>query len=240
MKICGISDIHGQFIDIPECDVLCIAGDLINLNDQRNIDTSRHWWYNRFTSWVNQLPCKKVIIIPGNHDMYIEDAYKKGYLSQLKQDLNIRTNGKLVILVNEQYDYEGTKFYGCPYINPIPFQQGRWAFENDSITNEETGEVTSKYDDIPDNIDILITHDNPFKNALLSNTPKAKIAHLYGHWHDGRDLPEVGYYNCSLLDDFYNVKKNFKPIIIDTDEFVSEDIQESKGESERSLDETKV
>lgn len=240
MKICGLSDIHGQFRDIPECDVLCITGDLINLNDQRNIDTSRHWWYNRFTSWVNRLSCKKVIITPGNHDFYIEDAYKKGYYSQLKQDLSVRTNGKLVILINEQYDYEGTKFYGCPYIKSIPFQQGRWAFEDDGVLNEETGEATSKYDEIPEGIDILLTHDNPFKNNLLSNTPKAKIAHLYGHWHDGRDLPEVGYYNCSVLDDFYNVKKNFKPIIIDTDESISEDIQEFGKENERNTDATET
>ena len=148
----------------------------------------------------------------------MEDAYKKGYLPQLKQDLKSRTNNKLVILINEQYDYEGTKFYGCPYIKSIPFQQGRWAFEEDGVTDEETGKVTSKYDEIPEGIDILLTHDNPFKNDLLSNTPRSKIAHLYGHWHDGKDLPEAGYYNCSRLDDYYNNKKNFKPITIDIDE----------------------
>ncbi|QOR57526.1 DNA double-strand break repair protein [uncultured phage cr125_1] len=71
MKICSLSDIHGQFKDIPECDVLCIPGDIINLNDQRSIDASRHWWYNRFTNWVNRLPCKKVIITPGNHKLFL-------------------------------------------------------------------------------------------------------------------------------------------------------------------------
>lgn len=70
MKICGLSDIHGQFRDIPECDVLCITGDIVGLNDQRSIDASRHWWYTRFTKWVNRLPCKKVIITPGNHDFF--------------------------------------------------------------------------------------------------------------------------------------------------------------------------
>lgn len=50
MKVCGLSDLHGNFIDIPECDVLCICGDIVGLVEQRSIEQSRHWWYNRFTS----------------------------------------------------------------------------------------------------------------------------------------------------------------------------------------------
>lgn len=225
MKICSLSDIHGSFIDIPECDVLCIAGDIVDLNNQRSIDASRHWWYNRFTNWVNRLPCKKVIITPGNHDFFLEDAYNKGYYSELKQDLSVRTNSKLVILIDEQYTYKGIKFYGCPWIKSITFQSKRWAFEDDGIkpgeTDPDTGEVNntneiiSHYNKIPNNIDILITHDNPFKNELLENAAKHKIAHLYGHWHDGEDLQEQGYYNCSMLNDNYNHKKEFTPITID-------------------------
>ena len=122
MKVCGLSDLHGNFIDIPECDVLCICGDIVGLVEQRSIEQSRHWWYNRFTSWVNRLPCKKVIITPGNHDFFLEDAYKKGYLEELRKDLSARTNGKLEILINSEYTYEGIKFYGCPFIRPIKFQ----------------------------------------------------------------------------------------------------------------------
>lgn len=214
MKVCGLSDLHGNFIDIPECDVLCICGDIVGLVEQRSIEQSRHWWYNRFTSWVNRLPCKKVIITPGNHDFFLEDAYKKGYLEELRKDLSARTNGKLEILINSEYTYEGIKFYGCPFIRPIKFQNGRWAFEDDY--NEESN--TCCYDNIPKDTDVLLTHDNPYYNGILNYLiPKNIKYHLYGHWHEGTSFIKNNKYrhNCSILNNMYNIKDNFKPIVID-------------------------
>lgn len=209
MKICGISDIHGNFRDIPSCDVLCICGDTINLNDQRNLESSRKWWYTRFVNWISRLPCKKVFLTAGNHDFFLEDAYKKGYLKEVKQDLFNRTQGKLEILINEECIYEGIKFFGCPFIQPIEFQEGRWAFER---TKTEDGK--SEYDSISEDVDILITHDNPYKNALLRYTLikkniKKSLIHFYGHWHNGFYNIESNEYNCSVLDDHYNIKKGF-------------------------------
>lgn len=212
MKICSISDIHGELIDIPKCDVLCICGDIVGLNDQRSMDASRYWWYNRFTSWINRQPCDKVIITPGNHDFFIEHAYKNDYLSELKLDLSVRTNGKLVILINDDYIYRETKFYGCPFIRPIFFQEDRWAFrDNYSGTNNDCC-----YDSIPADTDVLLTHDNPYNNEVLDYyIPKGIPYHFYGHWHNGFSEEAKGRYNCSIRDDNYNCKKKFKPITIE-------------------------
>lgn len=69
MKTCGISDLHGDLINnIPECNVLCIAGDIIPLKIQRDYKASEQWWLNDFCSWVKDLPCKKVIFTAGNHE----------------------------------------------------------------------------------------------------------------------------------------------------------------------------
>lgn len=222
MKICGVSDIHGNLPEIPECEVLCIPGDIVGLNDQRNIEQSRHWWYNRFATWVNKQPCEKVIAVPGNHDFFIEKAFKDGWLNELKQDLNVRTNGKLVLLIDESYTYKGVKFYGSPWIQPIPYQEGKWAFETHTLADGEN----SVFSKIPKDTDVLITHDNPNKHhQLLHYCNFDKKLHLFGHWHDGTAYKHLKEYNCSLLDDWYNHKKN-KPLELNTiDIMTAEDIK---------------
>lgn len=205
MKICGISDIHGNLLEnIPECNVLCICGDIVTLNAQRNIEQSAHWWDNKFIPWVMKLPCKKVIVVPGNHDFYLEDKYKKNEWKAFKSCMSILSENKVEFLIDEEYTYEGIKFYGTPWIEPIKFQENRWAFSNNKC-----------YKKIPI-CDVLITHDNPEKNKYLDNDSifKSKY-HLYGHWHDGDDNVQLGRYNCSRLDDWYNFKKNYKFVILD-------------------------
>lgn len=213
MKICGISDIHGNLLEnVPECDVLCIAGDVITLNAQRNFDASEYWWKNRFVPWVMQLPCKKVLVVPGNHDIYLEHLYNEDKWKEFCDYIAINTEGKLHFLIDQSFEYEGIKFYGTPWINPIDFQKNKWAFENYNFSDK------NPYSNIP-KCDILITHDSPFKNELLNLNAQNKCKyHLFGHWHDGESKPSERKYNCSRLNDYYSFKKNFEfpTINIDT------------------------
>ena len=62
MKVIGISDLHGNLIDIPKCDILCIAGDIIPLNIQRNNEESEKWWKTKFLDWANKIDCGKIFI----------------------------------------------------------------------------------------------------------------------------------------------------------------------------------
>ena len=207
MKICGISDIHGDLnINIPECDVLCICGDVINLNDQRDIPASKKWWETRFVKWVESLPCSKVIVIPGNHDFFLERMYTECW-GWFKDRMRRLSNKKLEFLIDESFYYEDIHFYGTPWIEPIEFQEGKWAFEHP--------EGDKYYIQIPI-CDVLITHDNPYKNNKLNVCCWWKSEyHLFGHLHDGEDDSLRGKFNCSILDDMYNRKKKFKCVIID-------------------------
>lgn len=208
MKIIGISDIHGNLIDIPKCDVLCIAGDVIGLNDQRDFIKSEHWWKTKFLTWVMKQPCDRILVVPGNHDFYLEQLYKEDKWIEFCDYMAIITNGKLHFLIDQSYKYKEIHFYGCPWIEPISFQEKRWAFENNNPNHD------NPYSKIPE-CDVLITHDSPINNELLNieGWHKCKY-HLYGHWHEGASIPNKGKYNCSRLNDFYNLKANYNFIEI--------------------------
>ena len=202
MKICAISDIHGYLkMKIPKCDVLLICGDIINLNDQRNLISSEVWFYNKFLPWIKELDCKKVIITPGNHDFYLENKYKENY-DLLKTNFKIQTDDKAIILIDELYIYNNIKFYGTPWIVPIGFQENVWAFSKKLDNN-------NKLNDIPTDIDVLITHDSPYHNNLLLDKSYLIKYHFYGHWHNGEDDIKKYRFNCSIVTDNYNLKSKF-------------------------------
>ena len=116
MKICAISDLHGILPSIPECDVLCIAGDVVDLIVQRSSDESDAWWSTAFITWANKLSCEKIFVVPGNHDIYIEQLYngliKDITLQEFKDKISLLTNNKVVFLIDELYEYKGVTFYG--------------------------------------------------------------------------------------------------------------------------------
>ena len=159
-----------------------------------------------------QLPCKKVIIVPGNHDFYLENLYTTNRWEEFCDYMAINTEGKLYFLIDQSFEYEGIKFYGTPWINPIDFQRNKWAFENYDFNDD------NPYSKIPE-CDVLITHDSPIENELLNIESWYKCKyHFYGHWHDGESKLSEGKYNCSRLNDYYSFKKNFEfpTIYIDT------------------------
>lgn len=205
MKVTAISDIHGNLIDIQPCDLLIICGDVVGINDQRNMESSEHWWHHRFYQWVQKVPCDKVIIVPGNHDFYLEKLYKEDEWKLFKNNYRTITKDKVIFLLDEEYNYKGITIYGTPWIKPISYQVSRWAFETSQ---------SEYYEQIP-KCDILVTHDTPFHNdELYDNSSYRKCRyHFYGHWHEGESNKGIGRYNCSLLNDNYYLK--FKPKVID-------------------------
>lgn len=211
LKICAISDLHGDFPEIEPCDLVLICGDIIPLNRQQNINKSLLWLKNYFIPWCETLPCDKVIFIAGNHDFVFEVLSLQEIYDLLPE--------KIEYLFDSMTEYKGIKIYGTPWCTGLP----NWAFYT---KNEHQYEMILE-------CDILITHQPPliglvgtvlqhgfnymntfasYKLAKQIDKIKPKYV-LCGHVHSGNHVPEtindVTYVNVSIKDENYNI--TYKP-----------------------------
>lgn len=149
IKIAAISDLHGTLPKIDECDLCLIAGDIIPLDIQNNRTSSIVWLFKTFLPWVNQLPCKEVFIVAGNHDRELEKNYP------VAKALEYLSDFKLTYLLNNCAEFvlgnEKIKVYGSPQCHKF----GNWAFMHGESYLE------GLYSQVPSDIDIWLTHDTP-------------------------------------------------------------------------------
>ena len=154
IKIGCLSDIHGYVYDLqtkcyPEIELLIIAGDLCPTDE---VMYQEEWLeYNYQNIFMNKKifpDLQEIIIVPGNHDYWIERHYDD-FLTLIKI-FGYSTK----VLVDEGYEYisgitgESVKIYGNPrtslWLHAFPHKPG-----NTDIL------------EIPEGIDILVTHEAP-------------------------------------------------------------------------------
>jgi Icc-related predicted phosphoesterase len=139
-KILCISDTHGKHNQIPlewleEADIIIHSGDISNVGGLREIEN--------FCEWFSSLSqYKHKIFIAGNHDF----GFEKDPIDTTRI---VREYPNIVYLEDSMVEVEGLKIYGSPW-QPEFFN---WAF------NLERGsEILEKWNMIPLDTDILITH----------------------------------------------------------------------------------
>ena len=72
-KIVVVSDMHGHLPEVPECDILLIAGDIML---GASINTQLVWMEGLIKPWLKEIPAKEVVFVAGNHDtMYERDPH---------------------------------------------------------------------------------------------------------------------------------------------------------------------
>ena len=207
IKIIAFSDPHGQLPVITEkFDLMLICGDICPARNHYD-EYQRNWLSTVFAGWVMGLPFankdSKVIFIGGNHDCYLdhEPNPNKGDYSSIYTDILKPCGGRLVYLEDDEYVFEketedgkveSLKIYGTPWCKVF----GRWWFMRDDKKLEMI------YDNIPEGLDILMTHDAPAiqghgkimlgpwagedaGNKVLAKAIKKKEPKLvvYGHIH---------------------------------------------------------
>lgn len=104
MRIGATSDLHGILPEIEPCELFFICGDIMPLSVQLNMPASLEWLKTEFIPWANNLPCKHVIFIAGNHDFWFER--NGGMEPEIYETFNKPTDGKLVYLHHKMWDYD--------------------------------------------------------------------------------------------------------------------------------------
>lgn len=199
MRIVAISDTHGYHkrLTIPEGDMLICAGDFSM--------RAKSYEVTQFAEWFNQQPHKYKVIVPGNHDVACE-----GDRPWCKEEFS-----PAVYLDHEESKVAGYRVFGSPYSSSI-YEPSPWAF--DYPPNGDRSERL--WSQIPDGIDILITHGPPKGildvvldphvgedqhvgdvNLLYHVKRVIPKVHIFGHIHEGYGK----YISPVWTTEFYNV-----------------------------------
>lgn len=158
-----VADLHGNYPEMEPADLLIIAGDLTARDDEKG--------FMKFRAWLLKFPFTRIIIIPGNHDGYVH--------SRIMEEFDKCWNGEWITYLCDS----GTKFsYYPPITKDMPdgtlierrdfkiwgTPWSLWFPEINPHCMAFTGseqDLKEKYDLIPDDTDILISH-SPFWLAL--------------------------------------------------------------------------
>lgn len=217
MKICAVSDLHGYLPEIPECDLLLIAGDSspISLSDP---DHQGAWMNSHFAAWLRRLPAEDIVWIAGNHDTWIE---RRGVGRKLSHLPNV------TYLQDHWTEVGGLKVYGSPWTRGVGLPSSWWAFDLLTIPGG-----ADPFAAIPQDVDIVLTHSPPLGiGDLVSRGQRVGSEELYqrlaqveprlvvtGHIHEDygvrrlRPGLETIVANAALLDEHYRPVSDREPL----------------------------
>jgi len=191
VRLVLLSDTHElhRELEVPNGDILIHAGDFTMFSKSfRAIED--------FNNWLGELPHPHKIVVPGNHEFFLEaDPSRRSLLSNA------------MVLVNEAIEIEGLRIWGSPV---TPLYGGAFGM----ISAEDRSKL---YAQIPEDTDVLVTHGPPYRildsgpdsgfhsgcrelfDAVMRVRPKL---HIFGHVHVARGIfqtHETTFVNAALL-----------------------------------------
>jgi Icc-related predicted phosphoesterase len=224
MKITLISDTHTKHKQLngllPGGDLIIHAGDMSSMGYKHEIQ--------QFLKWYNDLDYTNKIFIAGNHDWGFQEDPKmcQELLEFYDKVTYIQDNLKLI---GEEHQ-TSVKVYGSPW-QPEFYN---WAFNLPRMG----WELEQKWNDIPLDTDILVTHGPAWGHLDTVNgtsvplgcellTERIKVVkpkiHVCGHIHTGYGYKFDGdthFFNASVLDERYYLTQ--KPFTFDWDPVTNE------------------
>ncbi len=149
VSISAVADLHGNLPEMKSASLVFIGGDIFPGELDKNPDAQGAWFSDVFLPWVDKIACRRVVMVAGNHDHWIE-----AHNEELLKEFAPSAGKKLVYLCDSGFEFYGIKMYGTPWV-PTPFV-------NKAFSSDDSEFLREKYSRIPHNLDILITHTVPY------------------------------------------------------------------------------
>jgi Icc-related predicted phosphoesterase len=206
-----ISDTHSlhEQLNLPEGDILLHAGDLTGNGSLKQTREAAAW----VGSLVGRF--KHVIAIAGNHDFALE-----AFMNEGREDVAQDLFGEAHYLRDSSVNVEGFNIFGSAW---SPWFMD-WAFNL-----PRGGPIMDKWEMIPKNTDVLITHGPPQRildkcsngnvgcyDLSLRVREVKPLVHVFGHIHSGYGhvkQNDTDFYNASAVDEAYRVVN--QPWVVD-------------------------
>ena len=184
LRICVISDTHDRHFvlkQLPKCDILIHAGDILMKSRKLSIEQAVNKLIH-FNDWFGSQDATHKIVIGGNHDQLLQNLDESSVF-------NIFT--KCTYLCNSSISVDIPGFSRPLIIAGLPVSLGDST--NEAFQTEEFVRDTQEYIQTipPHSIDILITH-GPCSEIGQHIAPN--ILHAFGHKHE-----EYGVYKRTKL-----------------------------------------
>ena len=215
MRISLISDTHGKHQhvtrDLPGGDLLICAGDFMNSGRYIHEATDFLDWFDEIDTYTDK------IFIAGNHDRLFENdpEWVKQTLEEYTEITYLQDDSWVDYYDGPNGDFpeDNVRIYGSPW-QPEFYN---WAFN--LPRNGEA--MKARWDAIPDNTDILITHGPAFGYLDIPGGQNVRVGcemlrarvdefrpkiHVFGHIHGSAGYYFNGhthFFNASVLDEGY-------------------------------------
>ncbi len=197
IKIDCVSDLHGFRPELPGGDLLIVAGDITAG------DTLIQW--GEFFKWLKAQKYTKKILVGGNHDNFLASAFPKTqkeaeeitevkeWLEEIGEETDLND---FEYLCDSGTEFMGHRIYGSPWTKTFPGMNPHCM----AFTLDTEDALFNKWELIPHDVDILITHSPPLGildettdgrrvgskglKGLLIYAFRPKLW-VYGHIHEG-------------------------------------------------------